>query len=415
MTADKKLLEGIVCWLVINSLEAECKACNFLMQQDLAALYRRHSLRQLLTMVTSADFGSAPAPASSASASASASSKGPLGFGSSAVREHLESFREDVSLDVLDAVKTPKTFAMTLERMRDDPSHARFIGEGGGGARMARIFEKLAKMTSGAEGGLSQEQEQEQEEERETESAAPPDDQPIIFSDIAFARSDEKAPSWRLSALASEEAASRHFYPAAEFGLPSELGVRLPFPPFLRVSDGFFRREWDGPRRIKNAILLLEWLPTQEGFALDAAAGAKLRAKPDAAQLARIHALLADGGGALSAAAVETLLRCAMHVDVSADTLGALLAAQPGPGGAVPSAEALGTLLVSPQLQAFHSGRHFVAVSLKEAETLRAAIHARRKTSLLPADATSDAPRIGLRSLARHGALLDASHQCVAA
>ena len=38
MGPDKRLLEGVACWLISNSLETECKACNFLMQQDLASL-----------------------------------------------------------------------------------------------------------------------------------------------------------------------------------------------------------------------------------------------------------------------------------------------------------------------------------------------------------------------------------------
>ena len=100
-------------------------------------------------------------------------------------------------------------------------------------------------------------------QERETESAELADDQPVIFSDIAFARSHEKAPAWPLQALASEAAAAEHFYPASRFGLPGTLGVRLPFPACMHLSDGFFRRDWEGPRRIKNAILLLEWLPSQ--------------------------------------------------------------------------------------------------------------------------------------------------------
>ena len=56
------------------------------------------------------------------------------------------------------------------------------------------------------------------------------------------------------------------------------------------------------------------------------------------------------------------------------------------------------------------AGRHFIAVSLGEAETLRAVIHSRRNVSLLPEALRSNA-MIGLRSLGRGGALLDASHR----
>ena len=56
------------------------------------------------------------------------------------------------------------------------------------------------------------------------------------------------------------------------------------------------------------------------------------------------------------------------------------------------------------------AGRHFVAVSLREAETLRAIIHSRRNVSLLP-EALRSSAMIGLRSLGRAGALLDASYR----
>ena len=32
-------LERLICWLIVNTLDSECKQFNFLMQQDLANLY----------------------------------------------------------------------------------------------------------------------------------------------------------------------------------------------------------------------------------------------------------------------------------------------------------------------------------------------------------------------------------------
>lgn len=56
------------------------------------------------------------------------------------------------------------------------------------------------------------------------------------------------------------------------------------------------------------------------------------------------------------------------------------------------------------------AGRRFVALSLREAETLRALMHSRRHLTLLSPSLHSDA-MIGLRSVARGGALLDSSHR----
>ena len=389
MGADKRLLEGVACWLISNSLETECKACNFLMQQDLASLYRRHSLKFLLHRIKHEDFGKDPQ------------------YGDEQIGAHLESFREQLSLDVLDSVKVPRTFADSLHEIRDEPSHYKFILEGKGEKRMDRIFARLKEMSAASEGGLSQEQEQEQEEERETESANLPDDRPVIFSDIAFSRSEERAPPWKLEVLASEAKAADAFYPASEFGVPGPLGKTLQLPPFVQMSDGFFRRQWEGPRRIKNVVMLMEWIPSQAGFEMGHGGGAA--AAPTAAEAQvfdRLWQLFSNALGLVTPDAVEVILACALHVPVSADTLAELMA---GSEGAKSGAE-LHTLLTSPRLTSAHRGRHFVAVSLREAETLRALIHQRRRRPLLAESLQSDA-RIALRCVAREGALLDASYQ----
>ena len=155
----KRQLEDIVCWLVINSLDTECKQFNFLMQQDLANLYRRHSLSQLLTMFLQDGFEVAD----------------------EGIRAHLVSFRESLNLDVADGLRVPRSFDENLRTMRDDHRDC-IVGPNSEG-QLNRIFEKVASMHFASEdGGLAQEQEQEQEEEKEQESAEGPDDQPVIFS-----------------------------------------------------------------------------------------------------------------------------------------------------------------------------------------------------------------------------------------
>ena len=113
----------------------------------------------------------------------------------------------------------------------------------------------------------------------------------------------------------------------------------------------------------------------------------------------------------MGAEALEALLAGGLHAPLDAEAICSLLGAHDGAGaGGLATAEQLARLLANPHVSSEHAGRHFVAVSLREAETLRAAIHGRRRTSLLPHAASSDA-RIGLRSIAHDGALLDASHQ----
>lgn len=233
---------------------------------------------------------------------------------------------------------------------------------------------------------------------------------PVIFSDIAFSRSEERAPPWKLEVLASEAKAADSFYPASKFGVPGQLGKTLQLPPFVQMSDGFFRRQWEGPRRIKNAIMLMEWIPSQAGFA--AAVDSPIPLSGGGATAAeaqvfdRLWKLFSNAVGLVTPDAVEVILTCALHVPVSADTLAELMAGSAG----VKSGAELRALLTSPRLTSAHRGRHFVAVSLREAETLRALIHLRRRRPLLAESLQSDA-RIALRCVAREGALLDASYQ----
>ena len=49
----------------------------------------------------------------------------------------------------------------------------------------------------------------------------------------------------------------------------------MPFPAYLGVTRNHFNLEWVGERRLKNAVMVLEWVPdTRRLKTLPAAAGA---------------------------------------------------------------------------------------------------------------------------------------------
>ena len=97
-------LERLICWLIVNTLDSECKQFNFLMQQDLANLYRRRSLHALL------DFF--PAGEEEASGFAEANAE--------RIAHALECFRERLSLEVDDKMQEGRSFEeMLRERYRE--------------------------------------------------------------------------------------------------------------------------------------------------------------------------------------------------------------------------------------------------------------------------------------------------------
>ena len=63
-----------------------------------------------------------------------------------------------------------------------------------------------------------------------------------------------KAPCWALPLFGDGT-----FYPASEFRLHSR--APLPFPPSLAISRNHFNLDWMGERRLKNAVMVLEWVP----------------------------------------------------------------------------------------------------------------------------------------------------------
>ena len=139
-----------------------------------------------------------------------------------------------------------------------------------------------------------QEQEQEQQQQKEQEQEQ---EEPDEFKREKYSRNEEGLRSWELSALGTPPSDKAHgFYGAREFAVHKSLketltGVSdrsgLAFPPHLLFSTDHTNPKWrlSSHRRLKNVLVLLEWLPS--GAAAPAPSGV-------AATAARPHAL-SDG------------------------------------------------------------------------------------------------------------------------
>ena len=118
-----------------------------------------------------------------------------------------------------------------------------------------------------------QEQEQEQEQEIEIEK----------YVDLAYARDHEEPTPWPFASLAdplvrsegenesecesgtiSSDSVSAlrlptQFYRASDFCLWKRSPIQM--PGYLALSNNYFDKRWSGARRLKNVVMVLDWVP----------------------------------------------------------------------------------------------------------------------------------------------------------
>ena len=399
MNEEERILEGIVCWLIINSLDSECKQFNFLMLQNLANVYRRHSLQAMLSTFREGGF--------------SADTEAPLAH-------QLTSFHEKLSLDIAVELKAKTSFVEGWTAQRNE--HSEFIVGDVAKQQVQRAFTRIMEMEfTSDDGGLAQEQEQEQEEEKEQESVERVDDQPVIHSDIAFARENEEPTPWRLGLLglpseAPEEVPSimptgvggveqptpPWCYPASKFAI--HLGTRLELPASVHVSSNWYNPHWQGPRKVKNAIVMLEWMPSVLGLSIQDESVAPGSEEYGAAKS------LADGlwqtfanDGVLPPDAIAKIVSEVMQTTVADEVLTDILASSSEQG--LRSAAELAELLTGPRFRKSRKGRQFMVISLREAETLRSILHMKAGTTF----SGNTGMGFGLRLVGSGGLMLDSS------
>ena len=140
------------------------------------------------------------------------------------------------------------------------------------------ILEEVGKYAQLGGGGnsnaLETEQEREQEQEQQKEVQARRDQQIEVekFVDRAYERTEESPRSWPISLLArppskgsipdegrQDRLGEAWSYPLAEFKMLFQ--KPLDFPSYLRLSYNYFNPNWRGLRRLKNIVMVMEWLP----------------------------------------------------------------------------------------------------------------------------------------------------------
>ena len=242
------------------------------------------------------------------------------------------------------------------------------------------------------------------------------------YIDMSYLRDGEEPTRWAFCSLGqsrrADDAPSEEqprptplvdgsFYPASEFRLHAR--APLPLPPYLHLSRNHFNLEWTGERRLKNAVMVLEWVPSVAKIA-PLPTGAVAMTEAQKARLASALKLLdVDSTGLYERSALREALRSAEDLQLSDAELDELVEAYGAGGGAKPpsvlSYDVLHEVLTSGRYRRAESGRYFVLLSLAEAETVRAVMHMRQGRPLV--DGADVALR--LRCLSAHDAIFDAT------
>jgi hypothetical protein len=246
-------------------------------------------------------------------------------------------------------------------------------------------------MLEGSANRLDTEQEREQEQEQEKEVEARRDQQVEVekFVDREYSRQEEVQRPWPFSMLAKAMNApgSEHpFFPLSDFRLRHQ--EPLEFDESLYLSSNYFNPSWTGLRRVKNVVMVLEYAPSTVASEL------RLRTLEEArvtltqdqeTALRKAHSLL--GFHANSVGRTGSLSRLDLKNAVSA-----VLDTKDLPNTVIDdiidkfskdkqflTLDEFRELLSSGHLYSKHRGRHWVAVSLAEAETIRRILHLRKR------------------------------------
>ena len=391
-------LVKIVAWLLINSMRSEQIQWTMLCIQNVANLYRKIAFRSLMVVTKRRrlllnkdereDEDIAASHASIATLAPENNEEADMSATDhSTIAADLAVFNEKIDFKLEEAVPDPVPFTEKLSHMLD--SHRAHLGADCT-ATAEQILDEVGKFIrlDGRAINLDTEQEREQEQEQQKEVQAKRDQQVEVekFVDREYTRSQENAESWPVSVLADAPTTEKHpFYPLSKLKLRHQ--DTLDYPPYLLASSNYFNRKWSGLRRLKNVVMVLEWLPSLQHVRPLLLEPEAARSPPlTAAQqenLRKAYRLLSfRGKTTLKSSDVANAVEMATFKPVDADTVNFLMRTFGSDDNCI-SVAAFESMLRSGHVHDIHSQRYWVAVSLAEAETLRRLLHVRNAQSIV--------------------------------
>jgi hypothetical protein len=259
----KTVLTAINAWLIINSIRSERVQFNQLCIQNVSNVWRKNAYSSLLMRhheITSAlSYFDVDAN----------------------LRRRLETFCEPIDFSLQENVADPVHFSDSIRRRVDEfsdlivsPSERQTVSD-----VLSWVTVQAASAAQTTSPGarrqdevdirfdseMVQEQEQEKEEEQEREQEQEIEIEKYV--DLAYARDHEEPTPWPLTLLNTPLSIPVDaFYPLSQFKLYKR--SPLSFPDYLYCSSNYFNPSWSGARRIKNVVMIMDWVPEPSQLSL---------------------------------------------------------------------------------------------------------------------------------------------------
>ncbi|KAL1530323.1 hypothetical protein AB1Y20_001232 [Prymnesium parvum] len=322
--ADRAHLEDITCWLLINSFKTERVQFELWTLHCAQNVWRKRAFSQLL--VAYKEVGEWKADQGSED--------------QWLTRHCLSVFREPVNHDLSNSVPQRDSTKDIITSAAS--AQAKLIVDQGDHGSINHVLALLAghdpsqqegmpkeeatfAMAQATAFGEEQEQQQEQEEEQEKEQQQQQQkeqeqetEEPDVFVKEKYAREDEHPKTWPIAALNSRPSEKQGFWPASDFTVHrSFLEKRGPlqWPDEIFFSSDHTHPRWrfSSHRRLKNLIVLMEWIPDVSALAVMSTANDGVKVPPliesQKARLQRIVAMYdAEARGALTEAHLRRVM-----------------------------------------------------------------------------------------------------------
>jgi Ca2+-binding EF-hand superfamily protein len=193
----------------------------------------------------------------------------------------------------------------------------------------------------------------------------------------AKARGEKVPKSWEKS-----------FYSASEFSVKNYIfskAITLKFPDYLLMSNNYYEKKWGMTthRRLKNVIVTMDFCPSKKALREIAAVGKGFSKEQEATLKRAFLGADSDGTGSISVTELKEVLR-AVDVDVDGADGDKFFDTIPDLTNRVITFDELKHYLTQRQFYRVQAGRYFVALSLFEAECMRAVIHQQSSLPLIP-------------------------------
>jgi hypothetical protein len=355
------------------------------------------------------------------------------------VVDSLHLFEETIDFSLAGTVPEPELFDEVLQKELD--AHRRWLDDEQTALVQGIVDSIKGARLSNQQAGLEAEQTQEQEEEREKELEDEKEKEIEIekFSDAAYSREDEAPVPWDFATLA-DPIACEQFYAGEKLKLFKRKALAL--PGYVQFSSNYFNPKWSGERRLKNVVMVMEWVPSMAARSPIVRDEALTEAQDEALNRA-LDLFSPQSGERLDASAVMAVIQAACDLDVDADelhetvryfkleqtsspmsrqssTLGRTLTvgqeaamqllravSRQMSGGSL-DRDGIRRLLLSAKFREEYNGHYTVAISLAEAATIRRIMHLRSSKLDLVRDGAHDTA-LALRVLPAGNVLLDTS------